>query len=107
MSPSFTQLVSVALALAGSTLASPTLFAARASPSDIDSYLSAHNTVREAHGATDLVWNNTLATAAQNWANGCVFEHSGGSLGPYGGQYLPTSYSSISFFPFVARQFDL
>ncbi|EIM83311.1 PR-1-like protein [Stereum hirsutum FP-91666 SS1] len=84
MSPSFTQLVSVALALAGSTLASPTLFATRASPSDIDSYLSAHNTVREAHGAADLVWNDTLATAAQNWANGCVFEHSGGSLGPYG-----------------------
>lgn len=56
----------------------------RTSQSDIDTYLSTHNTVREAHGAVDLVWNNTLATAAQSWANGCVFEHSGGSLGPYG-----------------------
>ncbi|EPT04257.1 hypothetical protein FOMPIDRAFT_1021941 [Fomitopsis schrenkii] len=54
------------------------------SSSDIDKYLSDHNTVRAQHGAAALTWNNTLAAAAQSWANGCVFKHSGGSLGPYG-----------------------
>lgn len=61
---------------------------ARTSPGDIDQYLSAHNTVREQHGAVDLTWDDTLASAAQNWANGCKFQHSGGTLGPYGGRHL-------------------
>ncbi|KAI0932293.1 hypothetical protein AcV5_004441 [Taiwanofungus camphoratus] len=54
------------------------------SSSDIAEYLSDHNTVRAQHGAAPLSWNGTLATAAQQWANNCVFQHSGGSLGPYG-----------------------
>jgi len=54
------------------------------SGSDIDQYLSAHNTVRAQHGAAALTWSDTLASAAQKWADGCVFKHSGGSLGPYG-----------------------
>jgi len=54
------------------------------SGSDIDQYLSAHNSVRAQHGAAALTWNNTLADAAQQWADGCKFVHSGGSLGPYG-----------------------
>jgi uncharacterized protein YkwD len=56
------------------------------SASDVYQYLSAHNTVREKHGAANLTWNDTLADAGQQWANGCKFEHSGGSLGPYGGK---------------------
>ena len=71
------------LAAATATANAVTIFP-RTSQSDIDTYLSAHNTVREAHGAADLVWSDTLANAAQSWANGCVFKHSGGSLGPYG-----------------------
>jgi len=54
------------------------------SQSDISEYLSDHNTVRAQHGAAPLTWNNTLADKAQQWANGCVFQHSGGSLGPFG-----------------------
>ncbi|KAI1787005.1 CAP domain-containing protein [Ganoderma leucocontextum] len=54
------------------------------SKADISAYLTAHNSVREKHGAADLKWNNTLASAAQTWVNKCVFKHSGGSLGPYG-----------------------
>ena len=56
-----------------------------ATPQDVAAYLTAHNTVRAQHGAEDLVWNETLANAAQSWVNSCKFKHSGGSLGPYGG----------------------
>ncbi|KAE9389788.1 PR-1-like protein [Gymnopus androsaceus JB14] len=34
--------------------------------------------------AGNLEWNNTLASTAQQWSNNCVFEHSNGTLGPYG-----------------------
>lgn len=54
------------------------------SAADISAYLSDHNTVRAEHGANALVWNNTLADAAQTWANKCIWQHSGGTLGPYG-----------------------
>ncbi|KAH9946689.1 CAP domain-containing protein [Amylocystis lapponica] len=54
------------------------------SQSDIDQYLSDHNSFRAQHGAAALTWSNDLATAAQKWANGCQFKHSGGTLGPYG-----------------------
>ncbi|CAL1695992.1 unnamed protein product [Somion occarium] len=55
-----------------------------ASDSDIQQYLSAHNSVRAQHGASPLTWSDDAAAKAQTWANGCVFEHSGGSLGPLG-----------------------
>lgn len=44
---------------------SPRLNKRPASGSDIDQYLSSHNAVREEHGAADLTWNDTLASAAQ------------------------------------------
>ncbi|KAF7329456.1 PR-1-like protein [Mycena kentingensis (nom. inval.)] len=56
----------------------------RASTADVNAYLAGHNTVRAKHGAVPLVWSNTLAAAAQVWADKCVFEHSGGTLGPFG-----------------------
>ncbi|KAG6900055.1 hypothetical protein C0993_003541 [Termitomyces sp. T159_Od127] len=68
-----------AVLLGASSFASGT-----ASPSDIETYLCSHNKVRAEHGADPLIWNTTLASAAQTWADGCVFQHSGGSLGPYG-----------------------
>lgn len=61
------------------------------SASDIDQYLSAHNSVRSQHGATALTWSNSLAAAAQKWADGCQFVHSGGKLGPFGGTLQPPS----------------
>ncbi|KAI0246448.1 PR-1-like protein [Lactifluus subvellereus] len=47
-------------------------------------YLSAHNKIRAQHGAAPLTWNEKLSGLAKQWADKCVFKHSGGSLGPYG-----------------------
>ncbi|CAL1702405.1 unnamed protein product [Somion occarium] len=55
-----------------------------ASSADVQQYLSAHNVVRAQHGAQPLTWSDAAADKAQTWANGCVFQHSGGRLGPYG-----------------------
>ncbi|KAG6911826.1 hypothetical protein DXG01_000073 [Tephrocybe rancida] len=52
--------------------------------SDVQSYLSSHNTIRAQHGAAALTWSDDLASKAQTWANKCVFQHSGGTLGRLG-----------------------
>ncbi|RPD62842.1 PR-1-like protein [Lentinus tigrinus ALCF2SS1-6] len=78
----FTTLFSVAFFL--SVAAAGPLVARDASSSDISAYLSAHNTVRSQHRVSALTWSSDLAAKAQSWANGCVFQHSGGKLGPYG-----------------------
>lgn len=60
-----------------------------ASQSDISTYLAVHNTLRRSvwnttSTAFDLTWSDTVASVAQRWANKCVFEHSNGTLAPYG-----------------------
>ncbi|CAE6470435.1 unnamed protein product [Rhizoctonia solani] len=42
-------------------------------------YSDAHNSFRAQHGADGLTWSAELEAKAQNWANGCIFEH--GSTG--------------------------
>ncbi|KAF8516969.1 PR-1-like protein [Hysterangium stoloniferum] len=54
------------------------------SPGDIALYLSTHNAARAAHGASPLTYSQSLAAKAQQWVDGCVFKHSGGTLGPFG-----------------------
>ncbi|PPQ89587.1 hypothetical protein CVT25_012332 [Psilocybe cyanescens] len=54
------------------------------SNADIQAYLAGHNTIRAQHGASPLTWSDSLAAKAQQWANNCKFQHSGGSLGPFG-----------------------
>ncbi|PIL30250.1 transporter [Ganoderma sinense ZZ0214-1] len=76
--------LSVLLALFAGVEAMPAL-SKRTSASDVKAYLAAHNTFRAKHGAAALKWNNTLAAAAQKEVNRCVFKHSGGIFGPYGG----------------------
>ncbi|THH06365.1 hypothetical protein EW145_g4138 [Phellinidium pouzarii] len=82
--PSTTSSVSTSSPASSLPTSSLSVTAQDTSNSDISTYLSTHNTVRAAHGASPLSWNNTLAGAAQKWANGCVFQHSGGKLGPFG-----------------------
>ncbi|KAK0246060.1 CAP domain-containing protein [Armillaria nabsnona] len=69
---------------APSSPSSDTSSSGSTSSSDINAYLEGHNTVRAQHGAADLTWSDELAGKAQQWANGCVFKHSGGSLGSFG-----------------------
>jgi len=47
-------------------------------------WLDEHNAARRQHGAADLVWDEQLAAAAQQWGSNCKFEHSGGKLGQFG-----------------------
>ncbi|KAH7915359.1 PR-1-like protein [Hygrophoropsis aurantiaca] len=51
---------------------------------DIKAYLDAHNHERAKHKAKPLHWDESLARAAQKWADHCKFEHSKGKVGPYG-----------------------
>jgi uncharacterized protein YkwD len=85
-----TSLLSI-LAVSALTLAMPSTergIVARATPEEIDQYLAGHNDERAKHNAAPLVWNEEAAAKAQQWADACVFEHSGGQLGSYGGKYF-------------------
>lgn len=55
-------------------------------PSDIDTFLDAHNVVRARHGAAPLTWSFELAIKASVWADLCMMKHSDGLLmsEPYG-----------------------
>ncbi|EAW08512.1 putative extracellular SCP domain protein Pry1 [Aspergillus clavatus NRRL 1] len=46
-----------------------------------DTILSASNTYRRNHNASELTWNETLTKYARDWAEGCKWRHSDG---PYG-----------------------
>ncbi|KAL1918288.1 uncharacterized protein VTP21DRAFT_2948 [Calcarisporiella thermophila] len=51
------------------------------SQGDIATILDAHNRLRARHGAPPLTWSDSLANAAQSWANQCRMEHSHGKFG--------------------------
>lgn len=80
----------------GIAFASPKTFAARDLDGDAEQYLAAHNDFRAQHGADPLTWNDDLATKAQEWATRCIFEHSRGRLGPYGGDYIYLLGANVS-----------
>jgi pathogenesis-related protein 1 len=68
------------------SLARPSRLAFRDAPSPVDqlAYLDTHNSERTVHNAPPLVWNQTLSDATATLAASCVFQHSDGSLGPFG-----------------------
>ncbi|KAJ7233973.1 CAP domain-containing protein, partial [Mycena rebaudengoi] len=51
---------------------------------DFQEYVDIHNRERSNHGASNLVWNDTLAGTAQYWADQCLNVHSNSRLGPFG-----------------------
>ncbi len=54
--------------------------------------LQAHNKVRQLHHVSPLVWDDELASFAEQYANHCKFKHSGSSYG----ENLAAGYPSIS-----------
>lgn len=77
-------LLSASLSLAAPSTPAPALVSRVPTPAEQALYLNSHNTNRAQHGAAPLTWDASLASAAQTWANGCKFAHSGGTVGPYG-----------------------
>ncbi|PNH12919.1 Cell wall protein PRY3 [Tetrabaena socialis] len=51
--------------------------------------VEAHNAARMLTGAANLTWSSSLAKSAQDWSDGCVFEHSRSGVGEniVGGAY--------------------
>jgi len=77
-------LLSASLSLAAPSTPAAALVARVPTPAEQAAYLDSHNANRAQHGAAPLAWDASLASAAQTWANGCIFAHSGGTVGPYG-----------------------
>ncbi|KAG8732396.1 hypothetical protein FRC11_013976 [Ceratobasidium sp. 423] len=69
----------VILSLATSACAAPSGPVHTLAIRQANDYLNAHNSFRAQHGADPLTWSAELEAKAQNWANGCKFEH--GSTG--------------------------
>lgn len=58
--------------------------------------LAEHNRYRDMHGASALAWSDELASSAQGWADGCVFQHdsTGENLAASGGSSAAAAISS-------------
>ncbi|KAJ3747679.1 CAP domain-containing protein [Lentinula detonsa] len=60
---------------------SPSTSALGSTQSFIQATLNSHNIARAQYGASPLTWNSNLYPGTQQWANACVFQHSGGNYG--------------------------
>ncbi|MCK8600455.1 CAP domain-containing protein [Desulfoferrobacter suflitae] len=52
-----------------------------ATTAEIEQWLQAHNNYRALHGSPALIWNSTIGTSAQTYANSCPLVHSGSAYG--------------------------
>ncbi|KAJ3912032.1 CAP domain-containing protein [Lentinula edodes] len=77
-----TRLVSSSVSTSSLTSSSQTASATSGATVEfIQSTLNSHNSARAQYGASSLTWNSNLYPATQQWANACVFQHSGGNYG--------------------------
>jgi uncharacterized protein YkwD len=63
------------------------------SGANMPAILNLHNSLRAKHSASPLSWSPELASAAQAWADRCVFQHSGG--GENLAQYFQDPISAV------------
>ncbi|MCP4449162.1 MAG: CAP domain-containing protein [Myxococcales bacterium] len=63
-------------------------------PTALAGITAAHNQVRSAHGVVDIVWDNDLASVAQQWVNNCEWGHSEGRRANYPGYVGENIYGS-------------
>lgn len=61
-------------------------------------FTATHNSIRASHGANALSWSDTLAQAAENWAQACDFQYASGTLddGTAYGQNVMATTGSVS-----------
>jgi len=90
---SFAQTIVVATQVVTASPSAATSSSQYTSDSDFQSsILNSTNTFRSEHNATALTWNTSLATYASDYANNCVWQHSGG---PYG-ENLAQGYGNVT-----------
>ncbi|ARF09933.1 hypothetical protein Indivirus_5_56 [Indivirus ILV1] len=77
----------------GQTTSQP---ATQTSQNEIDMWVSVHNATRASVGLGPISWNENLAKGAKQWADGCVFEHSGSAIRNYNGVTLGENLASGS-----------
>ena len=109
MIPPFPLIATIVLAFSAASVVASYI---QAGSSDAASYLNAHNSVRANSNAEPLGWSNELAFLAYQWAGACNFEHTWGSLGPYGeniaaGTGSFTIVDAVDMFVQDAEDFDL
>eukprot|EP00877_Chromochloris_zofingiensis_P015156 jgi/Chrzof1/9895/Cz04g19290.t1 len=81
------------------------------SDSVLKAVLDQHNSYRAKHQVAPLAWSNSLAARAQNWANGCVFQHSGSGENLAMGhasfqQAVNDWYAEVSQYSYQAGQYS-
>jgi uncharacterized protein YkwD len=54
--------------------------------------LDVTNLYRRQHNASQLSWNDSLASTAQDWSQACKFSHSGGPAG----ENLASGYANVT-----------
>ncbi|KAF5337484.1 hypothetical protein D9758_013607 [Tetrapyrgos nigripes] len=82
---------SATVSVGASTTSSVGTSTTGATPAQISLYLRAHNSLRTIYNATSMIWNDTLASYAQNYVNLCVYAHS--NPDPYG-ENIAAGYGS-------------
>lgn len=68
--------------------------------------LNTTNLYRRQHNATELSWNETLASIAADWSDGCEFEHSGGDPGENLAAGYPNATASVEAWGNEREEYD-